>query len=102
MRRIRLAPDFCAAPLWDVDDGGMLELSVLPIDGGLAARLQAWADRFDATLDPDDPKRSGFASREDEVSFDAEGRALARDLRRRLGPDYVVEYAGETQDPLDA
>jgi hypothetical protein len=95
MRRLRVSADYHAFPVWDVDDGGMVDASTLPIDAQLVERLQAWADRYDATLDLDDPLASGFATPDEEVAFTADGRQLARALQVALGPDFVVSFAGD-------
>ena len=95
MRRFRLAADFHASPVWDTDRGGMVELDALPIDDVLRARLRAWADRFDATLDEDDPLASGFASTAEEQAWVADGRALAQELQAALGGDAHVAYGDD-------
>jgi hypothetical protein len=92
MRRLRVSADYHAFPVWDLDDGGMVDASTLPIDDQLAARLQAWADRFDATLDMDDPTASGFASPDEETAFVADGRQLARALQVQLGSGFEVRF----------
>ena len=92
MRRLRVSADYHAFPVWDVDDGGMVDVSTLPIDDQLVARLQAWADRFDATLDMDDPTASGFANQDEETAFVAEGRQLARALQVQLGSEFDVRF----------
>ena len=95
MRRLRVSADYHAFPVWDVDDGGMVDASTLPIDAQLVARLQAWADRYDATLDLDDPMASGFETPDDEVAFVSEGRQLARALQLQLGTGYDVRFGDE-------
>lgn len=91
-RRLRVGADYGAFPVWDLDVGGMVDASDLPIDAAMAARLQSWADRYDATLDMDDPVSSGFSSAEDEAAFDRAGEQLARELQRQLGPDFEVWF----------
>lgn len=106
---VKLMPDWGAGPLW-VADGGVSEpydaeeiTEVLPLSAGLRADIAAWDERFQATLDQDDPRNSGtFPTPEDEATFVAEGRELARRVQAEA-PDAVVLY--ETIDgrmvPLD-
>ena len=90
IRRLRVSVDYHAFPVWDLDDGGMVAPEALPIDAALVARLQEWADRFDATLDWDDPAASKTPSRAWRRRFHSDGRVLARDLKAQLGPAYEV------------
>lgn len=95
MRHLRVSADYHAFPVWDLDEGGMVDGASLPIDEPLVARLQAWADRYDATLDLDDPMASGFATPDEELAFVAEGRQLARALQVQLGPEFEVRFGDE-------
>ncbi|MFB9236576.1 hypothetical protein ACFFWC_13615 [Plantactinospora siamensis] len=67
----------------------------LPISTGLVDGLMAWAQRYDATLDEDDPTASGFPDARSELEFREEGLRLARQLAAELGPRYLVEYYDE-------
>ena len=94
-RRLRVAADYGAFPVWDLDDGGMVAPETLPIDGDLRARLQQGADRFDVTLDWDDPAATESPSRAWWRRFHADGVVLARDLQAQLGPAYDVRIGDD-------
>lgn len=98
-RRLRVAADHGAFPVWDLDDGGMVDPETLPIDADLRARLHQWADRFDATLDWDDPAATKSPSQAWRRRFHADGVALARALQAQLGPAYDVQF-GDDDDPV--
>lgn len=56
----------------------------------MAARLIAWDDAFQATLNPDDPTASRFPDNEAQAIWQAEGAALLHALRTHLGTDAVT------------
>lgn len=93
--------DYHSHPLWDVGSTGPdnVEPSTLPISKALVERLERWAERYDATLDQDDPAGSGFTDDAARESFVLEGRALAAELDRQLGPDHSVTYFEEPATP---
>ena len=95
-RRLLVAVDYGAFPVWDIDDGGIVDPETLPIDADLVARLQQWADRFDATLDWDDPAASKSPSRAWLRGFHADGVVLARALQAQLGPAYDVRIGDDS------
>jgi len=85
--------DYDCSPLWE--PGGTrypINPEDLPLSAPLRARLWAWAEVFDATLDRNDPPSSGFPSEEARRHFIREGSALAEQLRAELGPLFEVEY----------
>ncbi|TRV71558.1 hypothetical protein FKN01_31585 [Streptomyces sp. 130] len=94
-RSIVLMGDYGCHALWltgsdagDVSPGD----ARLGLSAGLAERLAAWADQYDATLDRDDPIMSGFPSREAEERFARAGELMAQDLARELGSAWRVTY----------
>lgn len=90
---LKLMPDYFCCPLWDVDDPTNVDPATLPLSDALRARLQAWADAFDATLNVDDPWASpGFPSATAERAFEEEGRLSWGDLAVESGPGYSVAY----------
>ena len=95
IRRLRVAVDYGAFPVWDMDVGGMVDPGTLPIDAVMVAGLQQWADRFDAALDWDDPAASTTPSPAWRRRFHADGWALARALQAQLGPAYQVSFGDE-------
>lgn len=84
-------------PLWESSKGelGNVDPSSLPISSDLIARLNAWAARFDQTLNLDDPMNSGFESDEMEEEFAEAGRSLCLALQKELGSAYTVFYGQE-------
>lgn len=84
----------CHALWWDGEPGsiGNIAPATLGLSPALADALAAWAARFDATLDPENPAASGFASPEAERAFVAEGAELARRVAAELGPAAVVRF----------
>jgi hypothetical protein len=92
MRKIKLMADYDCFPLWEADAGraGDLDPNVLPISQVLKERLLRWASTFDATLDRDDPRLSGFATPAEKITFSTEGVVLGADLQEELGPTFHV------------
>ncbi|MEU9418199.1 hypothetical protein [Streptomyces sp. NPDC048272] len=87
--------DYECHPLWlmgaragDVAPGS----PSLGLSAQLAEALDAWADRFDATLCEDDPRESGFDTEEAANEFAQTGETLARQLAVELGQRWRVIY----------
>ncbi|MDI4655226.1 hypothetical protein K9U41_02055 [Xanthobacter autotrophicus] len=105
---IKIMADYGCHPLWwdsanvvwSAWEGqvGDIDPASLGVSQTLAAELQAWAERYDARLNRDDPG-STFVSPEDHAAFDAAGRSLARCLAQELGPRAIVRY---WRDPVAA
>jgi hypothetical protein len=101
-RTIRLMADYECHPLWlsgpqagDIaPDDPRLALS-----STLAKRLSDWADEYDGTLCADDPKSSGFSSREGELTFYRVGEELAVQLAKELGNSWTVTYHDGRTEP---
>ena len=94
MRRLKLMADYGCHPLWgtEADEIGEVDPASLPITRALVADLRRWAEAFDATLDPDDPLRSGFATAAARAAFRHEGARLAERLAAELGEGVRVDY----------
>lgn len=94
MRRLKLMADYDCLPLWGTtaEEIGEVDPADLPISATLVADLGRWAEVFDATLDRDDPLRSGFGSPEAAAAFRTEGERLAERLRRELGDGWSIEF----------
>jgi hypothetical protein len=92
VRAIKLMADYQCFPLWEASSGvvGNIDPSDLPISLSLQQRLIVWAEKFDATLDMNDPARSGFASEQVADEFRQEGEVLAQSLQQELGTAYIV------------
>ncbi len=87
--------DYECSPLWwnsGSDGFGNIRPEELGISSQLCADLCSWAAVFDATLDRDDPRMSGFSSEILEREFHERGRELAKHLTIELGPKYDVKY----------
>ncbi len=88
MRTLKLMADYQCWPLWE--EGENLDPATLPLSAGLQARLTAWAEAFDASLDWDDPGHSPPMQPEVRAVFLAEARALAEDTARELGAGWRI------------
>ena len=90
---IKVMADYHCWPLWwDAGEAGNIDPATLGVSAALAADLAAWAARYDATLDADDPARSGFATSAAEAAFETQGRLLARRLAQELEGRATVRY----------
>ncbi|MBM9508523.1 hypothetical protein [Actinacidiphila acididurans] len=93
MPKLRLSPEIQCHPTWLEKDGAVENVAPekLPVSPELAAALNEWRDRWDATYDMDDPMNSGFSSDAEEQKFRQDGESLAARLESELGPDWVVQ-----------
>ena len=92
MRTIKLMADYHCFPLWEVpgDCVGNIDPDSLPLSDSLKTKLLNWADIYDATLNMEDPARSGFLSIGDAEDFEAQGMALVDQIVEELGSDFKV------------
>lgn len=92
MRIIKLMPDYGCFPLWEAspDVAGNTDPRTLPLSAGLILALDQWAKLYDSTLDPDDPRKSGFSSSEQERNFVSAGHRLSIQMQRELGSEFRV------------
>lgn len=90
-RNLKLMPDYYSYPLWEETEGGYdnVDPAEIPISPGLKNDLISWAQKYDDTLDRDDPRQSGFPTPEAEAAFKAEGEALLARLKAELGQQYI-------------
>ncbi len=81
--QLRVMADYCSSGIWATRAGepfhSMIEHSDLDLPASLAARFAAWQETFDCDA-------------YDEAAFDDEGRVLARELKRFIGPSVRVVY----------
>ncbi|WP_439540061.1 hypothetical protein [Sphingomonas sp.] len=77
--QIKVMPDYGCAPLWWDETGrvGNIDPEELSLTTTLANDLWAWAHEYDATLNEDDPAKSGFNSESAERDFQERGQRLA-------------------------
>ncbi len=92
MTKIKLMTDYGCYPLWraDGDKVGNIDPAKLPLSQETAARLQKWADSFDARKD--DPGNSLSSTIEELAAFEREGISLWEQLQKELAPNYEVVY----------
>jgi hypothetical protein len=100
IRNIRLSPEFCCSPLWDMDNPGNLSVEDLPLSEGLRERLEAWGKRLDSIFKIDDPASSEWPAPQDEENFYDQGYILWEDLKKELGPEYRVFYLDSLRTKL--
>ena len=92
MKMLKLMADYHCHPLWEASPGrvGDVDPNKLPISKYLCDQLLDWADVYDRTLNMEDPATSGFSNTEAVDAFQAQGAKLANQLRKELGPEYIV------------
>lgn len=93
MPTLRLSAEIECFPTWLEHPGEPAENvppESLPISPALSSALHAWADRWDAIYDMDDPASAAFASEAEERRFHADGAVLAGRLRSELGAEWTV------------
>jgi hypothetical protein len=94
MKKIKLMADYQCYSLWlnSDDEVGNINPNTLPISNMLKNELNSWSDKYDETLNLDDPLASGFATIEEEMVFKEMGLSLKEKLQMELGDDYEVIY----------
>ena len=102
LREIRLVADYDCYPLWEIlaNDIGNINYRdksnkfKINISDDLKDRLDRWADRYDKTLDADNPVASGFLSKGDQQEFQKEGEEMLTVLKNELQQnDFLSENA---------
>jgi hypothetical protein len=85
-------PDYYCWPLWEASPGkiGNIDPDDLEISADLKVRLAKWAKEYDGILVLDDPRLSGFKTREAEEQFRRDGLKLAEDLQSELGNEFEI------------
>lgn len=86
---IRVMPDYDCWPTWDEETGRNIDPESLPITRRLVQHLNAWAARYDASLNRTDPSRSNVS---DPEGFAADGTLLADGLSRELQGISRIRY----------
>ena len=97
MKKIKLMPDYGCFPIWGMEDDnfGNIDPYSLPISKSLAEELLEWANKYDKTLNIEEPLNSGFENFENiekENIFKYEGEKLFKKLKLELGDQYTVIY----------
>ncbi len=83
--RLRVMADYGSSGIWVIGQigpfrHGMIKHRSLGLSAELARRFDEWIDEYTSRLDP---SRGAL----DVAAFNAKGRALAKDLKRFLGPE---------------
>ncbi len=78
--RLRLAPEYHCAPLWDDERGNMVDPASLGLSAELLQRIADWDALFQATFNEDDPFASGFGDVAAEHAWVKECNAIVEDL----------------------
>lgn len=96
LRTFKLMADYECWPVWETTDGQYCNIDpqTLGVSDELVARIEAWADTYDAALNRDDPASSGFASDADRLTFETEGLAIWWALQLAL-PEAEISYFSE-------
>lgn len=94
MIKLRLANEYLAGPIFcpDPERMGHIDIDDLPLSQELKAKISAWDNEYQATLNSDYPPDSGFSSPEAERRHIAVGQRLAQRLQQELGDSYTIEY----------
>jgi hypothetical protein len=88
MKTIKLMAEYGAFPLWESSSErvGDIDPGTLPLSAPLQEKLKNWAAVYDATLDMDDPRSSGFKTDQEVEEFRKEGLELSKQLQHELLP----------------
>jgi len=97
---VRVAPEYGCWPLWNDEGGDCLHPNDLDLSNDLARRILDWDEKFQATLNNDDPAASGFATPEEEAAHLAEGRAIAEVIRIEWRGDVILNLDGTREHLL--
>lgn len=91
-KRLSFRTEYCAWPIWDIDDFGYIDPAQLPLAENTVKQLIAWQGTFDATLNQEYPPDSAFSSEDAETTWRLEGINLWQQVQKELEPDYEVYY----------
>ena len=101
-KRIKLMADYDCFPLW-AESGDLspnIDPRTLSLSATTVAALLGWADRYDATLNRDDPKESGFSTPSEAQDFERQGLQLWSTLQHELGAEFQVSFFSVQQRRL--
>lgn len=93
-KHIELMADYNGYMLWrhDPPDIGPIHPEKLPLKPETIQRLHVWAERYNDSLNWDDPAHTEPWSPEETQEFEEEGVRLWRLVREELSPDFEVGY----------
>lgn len=101
-KKLKLMPEVHCWPVWNVDDAGNVDPSLLPLSEALIADLNKWSERFDTIYRLDEANFHldvSFASKEEENIFYDDGWKLLDRLKQEM-PDVEWLYRDHRQDGL--
>ncbi|MEI8633219.1 hypothetical protein P4S72_16590 [Vibrio sp. PP-XX7] len=86
--------DYECYPIWEILEDGVdnIDPDSLHLPQDIRDSLIHWSQRYDDTLDANNPQKSGFTSTELEDEFETEGKRLFEILKKRLSETYIVTY----------
>ena len=101
MRRFKIMADYESWPIWETTGGQYTNMDpvLLELPQDLVARIEAWADTYDATLKADDPSSSGFPDDDARSAFETEGLSIWWSLQMAR-PDDRFDYFSELMQRL--
>lgn len=89
-----IAPEWLGrSGLWLLDAKGRrkaVDAEDIGLSEGLADRLEAWMDSFDAIYDEASEAASDFGSAAERAAWEAEGLAITQAISAELGNDWLV------------
>ena len=92
-QHIKLMADYYCFPLWhEIDSTGNIDPCSLDLSSDIIEKLSLWSNKFDQTLNRDDPYLSGFSTELESEEFDKFGHQLLSELKTQLGDKYIVRY----------
>lgn len=93
-RQIKLMPDYQCWPLWwaGAHEPGNIDPASLALSAALISKLGAWAQRFDAQMNFEDPSLAMPLLGQALEDFEVEGQQLWQQLCVELGNAYTVTY----------
>ena len=94
MKVLKLMADYECFPIWYSSDEGLenIDPELLPISTELKRKLREWSDKYDNTLNIDDPMLSGFRTEDEFYDFKREGEKLKEELSFELEKMYSIVY----------
>ncbi len=102
MKEIKLMADYDCYPLWKTwrREYDNVAPETLGLSESLIQDLILWADKYDSTLNRQNPVESGFKSCQDEQDFEQEGMRLFNCLKSQLEGEYLVVYFSNMEGKL--
>lgn len=92
--KLKVMADYHCYPLWLVDQNGPKNISPesLLLDTKIIQQLYEWADKYDSTLNLDDPRNSGFPSPQAHRAFVDSGLQIAKELAKYTNATWAITY----------